>query len=120
MALADGAKEPAVLDMRRAADSEQASVKDVAMENRLYPMRELLADLLLEAGQPDAALREYVSALKDTPNRFRGLYGAAIAAQTTGDQQGAAEYFRKLMTLAQHADTDRPELARARAVLAQR
>jgi len=36
--------------MRRAADSEQASVKDVAMENRLYPMRELLGDLLWRRG----------------------------------------------------------------------
>jgi tetratricopeptide (TPR) repeat protein len=106
--------------MRRAADSEQASVKDVAMENRLYPMRELLGDLLLEAGQPQAALREYVAALQDTPNRFRGIYGAAVAAQSAGDRQMAAEYFGKLVTVAQHADTERPELARARAFLAKR
>ena len=36
--------------MRSAADGEDGSVKHVAMENRLYPMRELLGDLLLEAG----------------------------------------------------------------------
>ena len=52
IALAEGAKDKAVADMRRAADGEDASVKDIAMENRLYPMRELLGDLLLEAGQP--------------------------------------------------------------------
>jgi hypothetical protein len=34
--------------MRAAADREDNSEKHVAMENRLYPMRELLADLLLE------------------------------------------------------------------------
>jgi tetratricopeptide (TPR) repeat protein len=115
-----GSKEQAVLDMRRAADSEQASVKDVAMENRLYPMRELLGDLLLDAGQPQAALREYEAALKDTPNRFRGLYGAAAAAQAAGDRPIATDYFNKLVTLAQHADAERPELAQARAFLAHR
>jgi tetratricopeptide (TPR) repeat protein len=117
VALAEGATEKAALDMRRAADGEQSSVKDVAMENRLYPMRELLGDLLLEAGQPQTALREYVTALVETPNRFRGLYGAATAAQAAGDRQQAADYFRRLVTLAQHADTERPELARARTAL---
>jgi hypothetical protein len=43
--------------MRTAADSEDASVKNVAMENRLLPMRELLADLLVEQRKPAAALR---------------------------------------------------------------
>ena len=87
IALAEGAKDKAVTDMRRAADGEDASVKDIAMENRLYPLRELLGDLLLEAGQPQAAMREYATALVNTPNRYRGLYGAAVAAQTAGDRR---------------------------------
>jgi hypothetical protein len=33
--------------MRAAADLEDNSAKHIAMENRLYPMRELLGDLLL-------------------------------------------------------------------------
>ena len=45
--------------MRQAADSEDASIKHVAMENRLYPMRELLGELLLEAGQSKDALAEF-------------------------------------------------------------
>ena len=120
IALAGGAKDSAVTEMRRAADGEDASVKDIAMENRLYPMRELLGDLLLEAGQPQAALREYTTALANTPNRYRGLYGAALAAQASGDKAAAAEYFTKLVALAKTADTERPELARARAFLAER
>jgi len=39
----------------QAADSEDGSLKHVAMENRLYPFRELLGELLLEMGQPAAA-----------------------------------------------------------------
>ena len=106
--------------MRRAADGEDASVKDIAMENRLYPLRELLGDLLLEAGQPQAAMREYATALVNTPNRYRGLYGAAVAAQAAGDKAAATEYFTKLAALAKSADTERPELARARAFLGER
>jgi tetratricopeptide (TPR) repeat protein len=120
IALAEGAKDKAVSDMGRAADGEDASVKDIAMENRLYPMRELLGDLLLETGQPQAAARAYATTLTNTPNRYRGLYGAARAAQATGDRAAAADYFRKLVALAKHADTERPELATARAVLASR
>ena len=52
--------------MRAAADGEDGSVKHVAMENRLYPLRELYAELLLEAGQPAAALREFETALEQT------------------------------------------------------
>ena len=69
---------------------------------------------------PQAALHEYAAALKDTPNRFRGLYGAAVAAQATDDGQVATDYFNKLVTLAQRADTERPELACARVFLARR
>ena len=38
---------------------EEASIKHVAMENRLYPLRELLGDLLLEAKRPKEAYAEY-------------------------------------------------------------
>jgi tetratricopeptide (TPR) repeat protein len=120
IALAEGSKDKAVTDMRRAADGEDASVKDIAMENRLYPMRELLGDLLVEAGQPQAAVRAYATALVNTPNRYRSLYGAAVAAHAAGDRPAAVEHFTKLVALAKNADTERPELARARAFLAER
>ena len=38
--------------MRAAADREDHVEKNVAMENRLSPMRELLGELLLEMGRP--------------------------------------------------------------------
>jgi len=43
----EGKKDEALRLMRSAADQEDASQKDVAMENRLWPMRELLGELLL-------------------------------------------------------------------------
>jgi tetratricopeptide (TPR) repeat protein len=106
--------------MRRAADGEDASVKHVAMENRLYPMRELLGDLLMEAGQSKAALAEYTKAIAQNPNRFRGLFGAARAAEASGDRQRATDYYSKLVQLSSKGDGVRPEVRKAQEYLAGR
>jgi len=120
VAFREGARDRAVKLIRAAADREDASVKHVAMENRLYPMRELFGDLLLEMGQAAPALREFEAALKENPNRYRGFYGAARAAEAAGNRQKAADYFAKLVALSKNADTARPELARAKTFLAQK
>jgi tetratricopeptide (TPR) repeat protein len=120
VALGEGAKDRAVDLMRMAADGEDASIKHVAMENRLYPMRELLADLLLEAGRASAAAAEYTRALKQTPNRYRGLLGAARAAEAAGNATDARAYYTRVIELSQHADGVRPELQGARAYLERR
>jgi len=120
IAYAEGSRDEAVRQMRSAADSEDGSVKHVAMENRLYPMRELLGDLLLQLGQSPEALRAFEASLKENPNRYRGLYGAARAAEASGDRHKATAYFEKLVALSGKADTVRPELARAKAFLGQR
>jgi tetratricopeptide (TPR) repeat protein len=106
--------------MRSAADGEDGSVKHVAMENRLYPMRELFAELLLESGQAAPALREFEVSLKENPNRYRGLYGAARAAEAAGDRQKAEAYFTKFVAVSAKADTDRPEIAQAKTFLAKK
>ena len=120
VAFADGARDQAMKLMRAAADGEDGSVKNVAMENRLYPMRELLGDLLLQMGQAGPALREYEASLKETPGRYRGFSGAARAAEAAGDRQKAAGYYEKLVELSKNADAARPEIARAKAFLGPR
>src|SRR5438105_4667122 len=120
IALKEGASDQALRFMRAAADGEDGSVKHVAMENRLYPFRELLAELLLQSGQAAAALHEFETSLKENPNRFRGLAGAARAAEAAGDRQKAAAYFEKFVALSSKADTPRPELAHAKEVLGRR
>src|SRR6202043_3326502 len=104
IAQAKGQKEEALKFMRAAADLEDNSEKHIAMENRLYPMRELLGDLLLEQQQPVQALNEYEISFQAAPNRLRGLYGAAKAAQGAGQADKAAIYFRKLAELTKHSD----------------
>jgi tetratricopeptide (TPR) repeat protein len=117
--LKEGARDQALKLLRAAADLEDGSVKHVAMENRLYPFRELLGELLLEMGQPGAALSEFETALKQTPNRFRSLLGVARAAKGAGDGGKASDYYGKLVELAKNADTERQEIREAKKFLAQ-
>lgn len=118
IALREGARDQAIKFMRTAADSEDASIKSVAMENRLYPFRELLGEFLLETGQPAAALKEFETALRQTPNRYRALLGIARAANGASDRQKAVEYYGKVVELARTADNERPETREAKTYLA--
>jgi tetratricopeptide (TPR) repeat protein len=120
VAFKEGARDQALKLMRAAADGEDGSIKHVAMENRLYPVRELYAELLLDMGESTAALREFETALEQTPNRYRTFLGIARAAKAAGDRQKASEYYGKLVSLAKNADTERPETQEAKAFLASR
>ena len=120
VAYAEGKKAEAVKMMRSAADREDASEKHVAMENRLWPMRELLGDLLLAMHESAPALKEYETSLQAARNRYRSFYGAAKAAEQLGDREMATSYYQKLLTLCIHADTERPEQAEANKYLVQK
>jgi tetratricopeptide (TPR) repeat protein len=118
VAYAEGKLGDALKLMCNAADREDASEKHVAMENRLWPMRELLADLLLELNQPGPALTEYERSLEEYPNRLRAFSGAAQAANASGDRPKAAAYYEKLAALTAKADPDKKEAREARVFLA--
>jgi tetratricopeptide (TPR) repeat protein len=120
VAVKEGSRDQALKFMRAAADGEDGSIKHVAMENRLYPMRELYGELLLEMGDSAAALHELETALEQTPNRYRTFLGIARAANASGDRQKAVEYYGKLANLAKNADTERPETQEAKAFIASR
>ena len=115
---AAGNTSEAIKLMQTAADREDASEKHVAMENRLWPMRELLGELFLALNRPADALKAFDLSLKSAPNRFRSFYGAAKAAERTKDRARAKQYFQRLIALSSHADSDRPELTEARSFLA--
>jgi hypothetical protein len=117
VARAEGHSDGALTTMRAAADLEDASEKHIAMENRLVPMRELLAELLLTLNEPGQALREFEASLQVAPNRFRSFYGAAKAAERQGARAAARTWYEKLVALSASADTERPELVEARAFL---
>jgi hypothetical protein len=120
IALAEHRSRRAVTSMRAAADREDHTEKNVAMENRLSPMRELLGELLLELGKPDEAQREFDASLQVVPNRYRSLAGAARAAGLLRHEADARAYHERLLALTQDADSERPEILAARTYLANR
>ena len=85
----------------------------------IQPSREMLAELLLELGQPAKALVEYEASQKTDPGRLQGLAGAARAADLTGDKERAKKYYGELLVLVKTADTERPEVKQAKAYLGQ-
>ncbi len=116
-AFAEGNKQEALKLMREGADMEDASEKHPVTPGHVVPARELLGEMLLELKQPALALKEFEASQKVEPNRFRGLYGAAQAAEVSGDREKARAHYTKLLALCEKADTDRPELKHARAFL---
>ncbi|PYL98294.1 MAG: hypothetical protein DMF19_14490, partial [Verrucomicrobia bacterium] len=110
----EGKKDEAVNLLRRAADAEDILGKHPVSPGALVPAREQLGDLLLKLDQPKQAQREFEAALKIYPGRFRGLYGAAQAAQKIGEKEKADHYYAKLTEQTANADGSRSELAELR------
>jgi tetratricopeptide (TPR) repeat protein len=113
IALAHGNSEDVLKFMRAAADLEDKNEKSIVTPGRILPARELLGDMLLELKQPALALKEFETSHVREPNRFRGYYGAALAAEGAGERRKAADYYAKLAELAKKADSQPPELVRA-------
>jgi hypothetical protein len=109
-----GKKDDGLAQLRAAADAEDLTDKSAVTPGPLAPARELLGYMLLEAGKPKEALAAFELTMKKEPNRFRGLYGGGLAAETLGDRAKASAYYKKLLEVAKDADTDRPELQRAK------
>jgi tetratricopeptide (TPR) repeat protein len=110
-AFADGNTEGALKAMRESADlQDQVGQGEVDI-----PAREMLADMLSESKLPTEALTEYARALKLSPNRFNGLYGAGQAAEAAGNRAEAGRYYAALLeSTGNGARSTRPEIAHAK------
>jgi len=117
LAVAEGKKKEAIEMLRRAADSEDILGKHPVSPGAFVPIREQLGSLLLETGQPAEAQREFEAALKIYPGRYRGLYGAAQAAEQAGDNKDANRYYTKLAAQTSKAGGSRNELHHVREFL---
>ena len=62
-------------------------------------------------------MAEYEASLREAPNRFNGLYGAARAAELANKPDRARDYYSKLLQQSVEG-SPRPELAEARRYLA--
>ena len=119
VAYAEGRHDEAIRAMRAAADAEDATDKSAVSPGPLVPARESLGEMLLEAGQAEAALRAFEASIAKEPGRFRGAYGAARAAEAAGSAEHARGYYEKALEIARDADAPRPEIQRAKAYLAE-
>jgi hypothetical protein len=117
IAFAEGKKDDGLRLLRAAADHEDAVDKHPVTPGALLPVREMLADMLLESGAARDALKEYQAVLKFAPRRFHATAGAARAADKAGDATRARAYTLQLLDVAKDAETSRPELVWARSYL---
>jgi tetratricopeptide (TPR) repeat protein len=117
LAKVEGRDEEALRQMRSAADLEDSTEKHPVTPGAVIPARELLAEMLIESGQHEQAIREYESSLRNSPNRFNAFYGIARAAKKLGDRERLKRAYSKIIELCRQADVERPELMEAKAFL---
>ena len=114
---AKGNNEEAIALMSMSADMEDETLKHAVTPGEVLPTRELLGDMFLAMNKPVQALEAYELNLKLHPNRFNGIYGAAVASKKLGEQEKAKVYFEELLRLTEGVESDRVELDQAREYL---
>ena len=112
--VAEGKYDEALAILRPLADQDDS----LGEEPSGIPTREMVAEVLMMAKRPVEALAEYETDLKFNPNRFNGLYGAAQAAEAAGKQDQATKYYAELVKVCAGSNSDRPELSRAKGLVA--
>jgi len=100
--------------MQEAVEIERHTSKHPVTPGDVLPAIELLGDMLLELNRPKDALAAYEENLIGHPNRFNGIYGAAIASKQSGDLDKAALYFNQLTELVKDTNNERPEILEAK------
>jgi len=103
--------------MQEAASLENSTFKHPITPGEILPANELLGDMLLDAGKAEAALAAYRHSMDRSPSRFNSLFGAAMAADSSGDSEAAAAYFGAIVDMTKGAEVDWPRLHTAREYL---
>ncbi len=107
----------ALQQMNIAADMEDKTEKSPVTPGEVLPAKELLADMLMQLNKPAEALEAYEADLKTHPNRFNGLYGAALASEKINNIEKAKYYYNQLTAIANSPDANRHELETAKSFL---
>lgn len=114
---AEGKRDDALSAMSAAADAEDKTEKHPVTPGVPKPARELYGVMLLENGNAKDAITAFEATLRKEPNRLGAYVGAAIAAEKSGDNAKAREYYKKVVEIADAADDGRTDVADARAFL---
>ena len=113
----NGNKSKGIQLMQQAAAMEDSTEKHPVTPGEILPARELLADMLLAMNEPAQALATYEQAMKRAPNRLNSLYGAAKAAELSGNREKAGHYYKQLISITEGAGSSRKEIDEAKQFL---
>jgi tetratricopeptide (TPR) repeat protein len=114
----EGKTDEAIAAMRRAAALEATTDKEAVTPGEVLPAGDLLGELLLECDRNGDALEAFEAVLAASPNRLNTLYGAALAAERSGDGAKARQYYGQVLSVAADADSGIARVERARAFVA--
>ena len=115
--LKEGKSKEALTSMKAAASMENKTEKHPVTPGEVLPAMELLADMLLQLNKPAEALYAYEASLKKHPNRFNGLYGAALASERNNNPEKATFYYQQLLAITNSGTAVRQELQAAKGFL---
>lgn len=114
LTLAEGNEEEALATMEMAVAMENKTSKHPVTPGEVVPADELYADMLMALNKTQEALEIYELNLQKRPNRFNGIYGAALAAKKSGDKEKASLYFEQLIESTKNSSSTRPEIVEAK------
>jgi tetratricopeptide (TPR) repeat protein len=100
--------------MQKAVELEEQMGPPSGPPGNIKPSHELYGEILLAAGKPAEATKQFQISLLRQPNRARSLLGLARAAARNGDKQTAIENYSRLLEQWNQADPDLPELHEAK------
>ncbi|WP_462255412.1 tetratricopeptide repeat protein [Ferruginibacter sp.] len=115
--LKEGKANEAIKQMAVAAAMEDKTEKNAVTPGEVIPAKELLGDMLLQLNKPADALVAYEADLQKHPNRFNGLYGAAVACEKINNTDKAGYYYKQLLAIANSPNANRPEMEKAKLFL---
>lgn len=100
--------------LAQASDLEAKTAKPSGPPRLIKPSHELYGEVLLQAGRPQDAVKQFEVALSRQPGRAHSLLGLARAKAQSGDVEGAKVAAAAFLEKWKSADADRPELAEAK------
>ncbi|MGH6628222.1 MAG: tetratricopeptide repeat protein, partial [Burkholderiales bacterium] len=109
----------AITAMKRATQLEEEMSPPSGPPTLIKPSHELFGEILLGAGKPQEASKQFATALARQPNRARSLLGSARAAAQSGAKTTAVEIYTKLLGIWKQADANLPEMREAREFVGQ-
>lgn len=115
----NGQQDSGITLLKEAVEMEDVIGVHGITPGKLIPAREFLAEMLMVVNKPQEALEVYEKNLNVNPNRFNGIYGAAVAAKKLGDEEKASRYFEDLLKLSESSPSDRSEVEEAEAYIQQ-